>query len=73
MEQQNTSSYIDPVMQIALISALPILISCLDDATKARIKAAVENKEALLEQAGGFNNPLVKKNFEAVRRLLNVK
>ncbi|MCU6199100.1 hypothetical protein KWI12_19785 [Citrobacter cronae] len=73
MEHQKTATHIDPMMQVALISALPILASCLDDATKARIKAAVEARELGSVQAGGLNNPLIKQSNEALRLLLNVK
>lgn len=71
MEHQKTAAFIDPMMQAALISALPILASCLDEATKTRIKAAVEARELGSNQAGG--NPLIKQSNDALRFLLNVK
>ncbi|MDM3398158.1 hypothetical protein OGV35_10385 [Citrobacter sp. Cb016] len=67
---KNSSIYINPSIQGALIEALPILASCLDDETKLRIKAAVESKEQLLQDV---DNPLVKESLESLRLLLNVK
>lgn len=66
----NSSNYIDPSIQAALIQALPILASCLDDETKLRIKAAVESHEQRLQDV---DNPLVKENLKSLCFLLNVK
>ncbi|ELY5939609.1 hypothetical protein SNN83_002707 [Cronobacter malonaticus] len=68
--EEKTTTYVDPAMTAALIQALPILASCLDEDTKSRIKAALEGLEMGISHV---DNPALKKNFENVRFLLGVK
>ncbi|MDE9474183.1 hypothetical protein KKJ12_14935 [Xenorhabdus bovienii] len=59
----------------ALIRALPILAACLDDPTKAKIKALVEKQEKELLEAMGEHPAaeLMKEQHKTIRFLLNVK
>ncbi|EKN6260117.1 TPA: hypothetical protein ACPZOD_001962 [Yersinia enterocolitica] len=70
----NTTAPIDPSTITALMMALPILASSLDDKTQAKIRAEVEEREFQILTAMGEHPAaeMMKQNLKLVRTLLAV-